>query len=105
VKNLLIKLLQHLRKLKCWDEERERNKGHWEGEIRKFRRQIKDELQDSPNLKPYIKPYILEIFDEFYQEARKEASDCTQLMIDTFPFILVGPLEQILDENWVPEYD
>lgn len=41
IENLLIKLLQHLLKLKCWDEERERNQGHWKGEIRTFRREIK----------------------------------------------------------------
>ena len=101
IKSLLIKLLEHLLKLKCWDRERERNQGHWKGEIRTFRRQIKDELQDSPSLKPYI----LEIFEQCYQEARKEASDRTQLIIDIFPLIPIGSLEQILDENWFPEYN
>ncbi|WP_071187797.1 DUF29 domain-containing protein [Trichormus sp. NMC-1] len=99
IKNLLINLLLHLLKLKCWDSERERNQGHWKGEIRTFRREIKDELKDSPSLKPYI----LEIFDECYQEARKEASDHSQLAIDIFPLIPIGSLEQILDENWFPE--
>jgi len=33
--------------------------GHWKGEIRTFRREIKDQLKESPSLKPYI----LEIFD------------------------------------------
>ena len=100
IKSLLIKLLEHLLKLKCWDTERERNQGHWKGEIRTFRRQIKDELKDSPSLKPYI----LEIFEVCYQEARKEASDRTQLIIDFFPLIPIGSLEQILDENWFPVY-
>jgi hypothetical protein len=99
IESLLIKLLQHLLKLKCWDEERERNQGHWKGEIRTFRREIKKALKDSPSLKPYI----LEIFDECYQDARKEASDRSQLPIDTFPVALLGSLEQILDENWFPE--
>lgn len=101
IKSLLIKLLEHLLKLKCWNEERERNQGHWKGEIRTFRRQIKDELEDSPSLKPYI----LEIFDECYQEARKEASDRCQFSLDIFPLIPIGSLEQILDENWFPEYN
>ena len=101
IESLLIKLLQHLLKLKCWDEERERNQGHWKGEIRTFRREIKKALKDSPSLKPYI----LEIFDECYQDARKEVSDRSQLAIDIFPFIPIGSLEQILDENWFPEYN
>lgn len=96
IESLLTNLLVHLLKLKCWDSERERNQGHWQGEIRIFRRQIKKSLKDSPSLKPYI----LEIFDECYQDARKEASDRSQLPIDTFPLIPIGSLEQILDENW-----
>ncbi|MEH2166138.1 MAG: DUF29 domain-containing protein [Nostoc sp.] len=101
IESLLIKLLEHLLKLKCWDNERERNQGHWKGEIRTFRREIKKALQDSPSLKPYI----LEIFDECYEDARKEASDRSQLSIDIFPCIPIGSLEQILDENWFPEYN
>lgn len=101
IESLLIKLLEHLLKLKCWDNERERNQGHWKGEIRTFRREIKKGLKDSPSLKPYI----LEIFDECYQDARTEASDRSQLSIDIFSVIPIGSLEQILDENWFPEYN
>ncbi|MEH2012598.1 DUF29 domain-containing protein [Nostoc sp.] len=101
VKSLLIRLFEHLLKLTYWNVERERNEGHWKGEIRTFRREIKDELKDSPSLKPYI----LEIFDQCYQDARTEASDRSQLAIDIFPLIPIGSLEQILDENWFPEYN
>ncbi|MEH2323907.1 MAG: DUF29 domain-containing protein [Nostoc sp.] len=101
VKSLLIRLFEHLLKITYWDVERERNEGHWKAEIRTFRREIKDELKDSPSLKPYI----LEIFDQCYQEGRKEASDRSQLSIDIFPLIPIGSLEQILDENWFPEYN
>ncbi|MBE9237915.1 DUF29 domain-containing protein [Anabaena aphanizomenioides LEGE 00250] len=96
IESLLIRLLEHLLKLKYWDSERERNEGHWKGEIRTFRRQIKKELKDSPSLKPYI----LEIFEECYEEARKEASDRSQLPLDTFPINPIGSLEQVLDDNW-----
>jgi len=96
IESLLISLLEHLLKLKYWDSERERNEGHWKGEIRTFRRQIKKELKDSPSLKPYI----LEIFEECYEEARKEASDRSQLPLDTFPINPIGSLEQVLDDNW-----
>ncbi|MDZ8237697.1 MAG: DUF29 domain-containing protein [Nostoc sp. ChiQUE01a] len=99
IKSLLIRLFEHLLKLTYWDRERERNEGHWKGEIRTFRRDIKDRLKDSPSLKPYI----LEIFDECYQDARTEASDRSQLAIDIFPLTPIGSLEQILDENWFAE--
>jgi hypothetical protein len=95
VKSLLIRLFEHLLKLKYWDGERERNEGHWKGEIRTFRRQIKDELKDSPSLQPYI----LEIFDECYKEAKAEASDRTKLPIEIFSLTPIGSLEQVLDEN------
>jgi len=88
-----------LLKLKYWDAERERNEGHWKGEIRTFRREIKDRLKDSTSLKPYI----LEIFDECYEEARAEASDRSKLSIDTFSVTPIGSLEQILESNWFPD--
>lgn len=31
--------------------------------------------------------------------------DCSQLAIDIFPLIPIAFLEQILDENWFPEYN
>ena len=46
IKSLLTRLLEHLLKLKYWAAERERNEGHWKGEIRTFRLDILDELKD-----------------------------------------------------------
>jgi hypothetical protein len=91
LKSFLIKLLEHLLKLQYWSAERDRNEGHWKGEIRTFRREIQDELTDSPSLQPYV----LEVFDECYEKARAEASDRTQLPIETFPAIPIGSLAQI----------
>ena len=99
IKSLLIRLLEHLLKLKYWDVERERNEGHWKGEIRTFRREINERLKDSPSLKPYI----LEIFDECYKEARAEASDRSKLPLDRFPTLPIGSLEQILEQDWFPD--
>lgn len=99
LESLLIKLFEHLLKLQDWETERERNQGHWKGEIRTFRRQISNQLEDSPSLKPYI----LEIFEDCYQEARLEAKDRTQLPLDTFPLTPIGSLAQVLDPDWQPE--
>jgi hypothetical protein len=101
IENLLIQLLVHLLKLTYWTRERARNQGHWQGEIRNFRRQILKEIKDSPSLKLYI----LEIFEECYQFARKDTSDRSQLPLDTFPEIPIGSLEQILDEDWFPVWE
>ena len=98
LKNLLIKLFEHLLKLTYWESEREYNKGHWQGEIRNFRQQINDELGDSPSLKPYLQ----DIFVECYQKGKAIACDRSQLPLSTFPSSPIGNVEQILDEDWLP---
>jgi predicted transcriptional regulator len=98
LKSLLRHLWEHLLKIKYWQSEIERNKGHWQGEIINFQKQIKDELQDSPSLKRYLS----EIYEECYQDGREIASKRSQLPLNTFPEKPIAPLEQILDENWLP---
>jgi len=105
LESLLIRLVEHLLKLRYWETESERNKGHWEGEIINFRKQIKRLLKDSPSLKSYLK----DVFDQCYQDGREIASKRSQLPLNTFPEdaitkwrCAIAPLEQILDENWLP---
>lgn len=98
IENLLTRLFEHLLKLTYWESEQEYNKGHWEREILDFRKQIHKELKVSPSLKRYI----TEIFEECYQDGRDLVSKRSQLPVDTFPTKLIGTLEQILDETWLP---
>lgn len=99
LENLLTRLLEHLLKLQYWDLEKEINKGHWQGEIRTFRKQIKKELRDSPSLKGYCQ----EIFEECYQDAREIVSDKSQIPIDRFPQFPMAKLDEVLDEDWFPQ--
>jgi len=98
LESLLTRLIEHLLKLGYWETEKERNRGNWEGEIANFRKQIKRLLKDSPSLKPYLKDF----FEECYQDSREIASKRSQLPLNTFPERPIAPLEQILDENWLP---
>lgn len=98
LKNLLRILFEHLLKLNYWQAEIEANRGHWEGEIANFRKQIKDQLADSPSLKPYLE----EIFAECYQDGREIAAARSQLPLNTFPEQPIATLEQVLDEHWLP---
>ena len=107
LESLLTRLFEHLLKLKYWESERERNRGHWQGEIRNFRIQIQRELKASPSLKRHLS----ETFEECYKDARKITIDKTQLSPDTFAESLISlcdcskdiaPLDQILDEDWLP---
>ncbi len=98
LESLLIRLFEHLLKLKYWESELEYNKGHWKGEIRNFRKQINKELKVSPSLKNYFR----DIFDECYQDSREIVSDKSQLPLNIFPEKAIADLEQILDEHWLP---
>ncbi len=98
MESLLIRLMEHLLKLRYWESERNYNQNHWRKEIRNFRKQIKRELKASPSLKNYL----IQIFDESYQDARELLSDDSGLPIRTFPEEPIAPLEQILDEKWLP---
>ncbi len=98
LKNLLRLLFEHLLKLTYWQSEIIKNQGHWRGEIRNFRKQIKDELQDSPSLKNYVN----EVLSECYQDSREIVSDKTKLSISTFPEKPIATVEQVLNEDWLP---
>ncbi|MCA6614564.1 MAG: DUF29 domain-containing protein [Pseudanabaena sp.] len=98
LESLLTRLIEHLLKLKYWQSEREQNFGHWQAEVRTFRKQINKELKASPSLKAYCQ----EIFEECYQDAREIVSDRSQLPLATFPEQAIANLEQVLDENWFP---
>jgi len=98
LESLLIRLIEHLLKLGYWETERERNRKHWKGEIINFRKQIKRLLRDSPSLKPYLNS----VFEECYQDGREIATEKSELPLSTFPEEPIAPLEQILDEDWLP---
>ena len=98
LQNLLKRLCEHLLKLQHWESEIERNKRHWRGEIINFRQQIQYQLEDSPSLKPYL----AQIYPLCYQDSRKIASQKSGLPLNIFPEQPIAPLEQILDENWLP---
>ena len=98
LKSLLRNLWEHLLKLKYWQSELERNQSHWKGEIRNFRKQIRDELEESPSLKNYLH----DISAQCYEDAKEIVSDKSQIPLERFPESAIAPLDQVLDENWLP---
>jgi len=58
----------------------------------------KSRLEDSPSLKNYLH----DIFEQCYQDAKEIVSDQSQLPLKSFPEAPIAPLEQVLDENWLP---
>ena len=98
LENLLIRLFEHLLKIKYWHSEKDDNQKHWKREIRNFRKQINGDLLASPSLRNYA----LEKLDGLYQDARELVSDASGLSINNFPEKAIADLEKILDENWLP---
>ncbi|CCI26317.1 conserved hypothetical protein [Microcystis aeruginosa PCC 9809] len=101
LESLLTRLLEHLLKLTYWQSQRDYNQAAWKGEIRTFRKQIKKILRDSPSLKPYLS----EILEECYTDAREIIIDITELDASIFPVEVLASLEEILAENWLPDWE
>ncbi|MFN6213097.1 MAG: DUF29 domain-containing protein, partial [Microcystis sp.] len=66
-----------------------------------FRLQIADLLADSPSLKSYLR----EILAKCYLDARNLLIDETELDASIFPLEVLANLEEILDENWLPDWE
>ncbi|MFM6518194.1 MAG: DUF29 domain-containing protein, partial [Microcystis panniformis] len=73
----------------------------WKKEIRNFRLQSADLLEDSPSLKSYLR----EILAKCYLDARNLMIDETRLDASIFPVEVLANLEEILDENWLPNWE
>ena len=104
VESLLTRLLEHLLKLTYWQlclSQRDYNQAGWKKEIRNLRIQIKKILKDSPSLKSYLR----EILQECYLDARNLLIDETELDASIFPLEVLASLEEILDENWLPDWE
>jgi len=101
LKSLLTRLLEHLLKLTYWQSQRDYNQAAWKKEIRNFRLQIADLLEDSPSLKSYLR----EILAKCYLDARNLMIDETRLDASIFPVEVLASLEEILAENWLPDWE
>ena len=87
----LVALTCHLLK---WDYQAENRSGSWRGTIREQRRELR-QLLESGTLRNHAEA----VLDEAYAEARQQASDETELGIETFPMECVLGLEELLSER------
>ena len=93
IESLLMRLTEHLLKLKYWEGERERNGKHWRSEVVNFRLLLHKRLKESPSLK--VK--IAEIYAEIFPGCKRSVEQLFEL-----PKQASLDLEQVLDENWFP---
>ncbi|MEO1211022.1 MAG: DUF29 domain-containing protein [Cyanobacteria bacterium J06638_20] len=94
----LMRLCEHLLKIKYWESERDTCFRGWNREITNFRIQIQERLESSPSLKSFVHSN----FTKQYENGRKlflKASGLDSAMIPSDPCFTV---EQALDEDWLP---
>lgn len=93
IESLLLRLTEHLLKLKYWEAEKERNQKHWQSEVVNFRVLLSKRLKDSPSLKAKLP----EIYDEILPDSRRSMSKLFEL-----PEKIDLSLSQVMDEDWFP---
>ena len=94
VESLLEQVIRHLLLYQYWTEEFDRNANHWESEIIGFRTQLRRRLTTN------LRHHLLKELTSIYRDAFKFIKAKTKL--DRFPPECPYTLEQILDENWLP---
>jgi hypothetical protein len=97
VKSLLILVIKHLLCLEYWQEEYAYNANHWREEITNFRQQLEF------NLTTNLKNMLRENLDYLYDKALRQFKEKTQNKIKNLPEKCPYSLEQLLDEEWLPE--
>lgn len=94
----LLRLCEHLLKLKYWETERQYCYRDWLLEISHFRLEIALILQDSPSLQPFAQAAFL----NSYQKARKNILKAIGLSPNAIPELPDFTIEAALDEEWLP---
>ncbi|MEM9272297.1 MAG: DUF29 domain-containing protein [Cyanobacteria bacterium P01_F01_bin.143] len=94
IESLLMRLTEHLLKLKYWEAEKTRNTKHWRSEIVNFRILLNKRLKDSPSLKANLE----DIYEDIFPGCKRSVSQLFDL-----PEQVELNLTQVLDENWFPD--
>lgn len=94
VESLLEQVIRHLLLYQYWTAEFKRNANHWEAEIVGFRTQLRRRLTTN------LRNHLAQELPSIYRDALKFVKAKTKL--SCFPTECVYTLEQVLDENWLP---
>lgn len=98
IASYLLRLCEHLLKMRYWESERETCFRGWVLEVNNFRSEIGLILKDSPSLRG-----LLDIsFTSAYEKARKNLLKVMPKSADLIPEESNFTVEQALDEDWLP---
>ena len=89
----LVRLLMHLLK---WDHQPDKRTKSWSSTIKEARKQIKRLIKKHPVLKVHLEASLAEC----YSDAREDASEETELSLNTFPLICPYSVEEILNKKY-----
>ncbi|GAB4226693.1 MAG: DUF29 domain-containing protein [Stanieria sp.] len=92
----LTRLLMHLLK---WKYQPQNRSTSWRATIREARKQIERLIKKHPVLKIHLEMTFLEC----YLNAREDASDETELSIDTFPIDCPFSVAQVCNRDFLPD--
>jgi hypothetical protein len=98
VSSYLMRLCEHLLKVKYWETERESCFRGWDVEITNFRLQIQKRLKESSSLNQHLQ----EIYEEEYHNGRKLFLKASGLNASTIPEEPAFTLAEALTEDWLP---
>jgi hypothetical protein len=98
ISSYLMRLCEHLLKIKYWESERELCLRGWKREVINFRLQIQEVLETSPSLKSFLQ----DVFVKQYGNGRKLFMNASELDARLIPQDPDFTLEQALDEDWLP---
>ncbi|WJI24937.1 DUF29 domain-containing protein [Thermosynechococcus sp. QKsg1] len=98
IASYLMRLCEHLLKIKYWDTEREYCLRGWQREVMNFRLHIQEILEASPSLTSFVQ----EIFIKQYCNGRKLFLSASGVNPHLIPEAPEFSLEQALDQNWLP---
>ena len=76
------RLIEHILKLKYWDNEKKYNRRGWEKEVVNFREEIKSILEESPSLKNYLEQNYLDWYAKSVKAMKREFSIPTDNLVD-----------------------
>lgn len=97
ISSYLMRLCEHLLKIRYWESERDYCLRGWSREVSNFRIAIQRELASSPSLESFLQ----ECFVKEYKNGRKLFLNASGLDPKSIPEQPFFSLEQALDEDWL----